>query len=366
MLKRVLLSVFLLVIFGGLLVAIFGTKAFINGKIAYAMAHRPVPPVTVSTGKAQLASWPVNLSAVASLTAVQSVDLTAQISGNVTGLYFHSGKKVKKGQLLLQIDNSTQLAQLRLDQANLALARTNLLRTQKLMKFHAAAESQLDTFRANVASGLAQVQADSTTLAKLAIRAPFTGYLGLRQVSLGQYVAPGTSIVSLNSWRPIYAVFSIPQNNIAALKLGRNVSLRVNSFPQRTFLGTISALSSQVDVNSRNIQVQATFANKHELLRPGMFADVSVATGRVLHITVVPAVAVAFSTFGDYVYVVDKSGHGKKVVLTARQILVHTGEQRGKMVAITSGIKPGEEIITGGQIKLHPGAVILINNSIKP
>ncbi len=366
MFKRLFLAIFLLVIIGGLLVAIFAFKAFINGKIAYAMAHLPVPPVTVSTAKAGQAAWPVNLSAVGSLAAVQSVDLTAQISGNVTGIYFHSGKQVRRGQLLLQIDNSTQMAQLRVDQANLALARTNLARTVKLIKVRAAAQSQLDTYQANVATAMAQVQADNSTLAKLAIRAPFAGYLGLRQVSLGQFVAPGTSIVALNSWQPIYAVFSIPQNNIAALALGRKVTLRVNSFPGRIFSGKISAISSQVDVNSRNVQVQATFPNKMKLLKPGMFGDISVATGKVLHVTVVPALAVAYSTYGDYVYVVEKTGKGKKAVRTAREILVHPGSQRGDMVAILSGIKPGQTVITVGQIKLHPGAVVLINNSVKP
>ena len=366
MAKRIVISILLLVLFGCLLTGIFGFKAFVNSKMAYAMAHLPVPPVTVSTAKASRANWAITLSAVASLNAVQSVNLTAQISGNVTGIYFHSGKPVKKGQLLLQIDNSTQLAQLHVDQANLALARTNLVRTEKLMKFHAAAQSQLDTYRANVASGIAQVQADDATLAKLAIRAPFTGYLGLRQVSLGEYVSPGTPIVAINSWQPIYGVFSIPQNQIASLAIGRPVVLKVNTYPGEVFRGKISAIASQVDVNSRNIQVQAIFANHQLKLKPGMFATVAVSTGKVLHVTAVPTVAVAYNTFGDYIYVINKSGSGKKAVLTARQILVHPGRRRGGLVAIESGIKPGEQVITAGQIKLHPGAVVVINNKIKP
>jgi len=366
-----LLVLFFFLILSGL----FAFKAMVNSKIAYAISHLPAPVVTVSSAKVSSVKWEHVIGAVASLNAVQGVNVTAQIAGNVTGIYFHSGEKVKAGQRLVQVDDSTQLAQLRADEANESLAAINVERTQNLIAHQAASQSQLDTYVASLASSKAIVALDKATLRKLNITAPFSGYLGIRQVSLGQYLSPGTAVVVINKWTPIYADFNIPQNESPELAVGRKVDLSVDAFPRHKFVGKIQAISSSVDTNSRTVQVQAEFKNRHLLLRPGMFGEVSVHTGVEHSYAVVPDTAITYNTYGDYVYLIiskpateagkiaPKNARYEKIV---REVPVVTGPQRDGMTAVLSGLKVGQVVVSAGQIQLHPGAVVKINNTIKP
>jgi membrane fusion protein (multidrug efflux system) len=366
MAKRIIISVILLAIFLAVIIGLFEFKLMVNRKIAYAIAHMPIPPVTVSTGTVRSAIVPQAIHIIGSLTAVQGVQVSAQISGNVTAIYFHSGHTIKAGQKLVQIDDTTQLAQLKADLAAEALAKTNLLRTENLIKHRAAAQATLDTNQAALLQSKAAVAGDRATLAKLDITAPFTGYLGLRQVSLGQYVSPGTPIVTLNTWQPLYLDFSIPQNDLAKVHPGQTVKLTVDAYPGKVFIGKVEALSSQVDVASRNIQVQAELPNKHLLLKPGLFGQVELLTGVKNKVLVVNAGAITYNTYGDYVYVVDKTKKAGKTELTVASVLVKTGNPIGNDVIVTSGIKAGEVVVTAGQVKLRPGAVVAVNNTIKP
>ena len=372
---RFIFGLILVLSFFAILAGLFKFKAFVNSKIAYAISHLPPPVVTVSSAKVTQAKWEHTISAVASLTAVQGVNVTAQIAGNVTGIYFHSGEPVKAGQRLVQVDDSTQLAQLRADEANEALAKINVDRTRKLIAHRAASQSQLDTYVATLANIKAVVGQDKATLAKLDITAPFSGYLGIRQVSLGQYLSPGTSVVTINKWTPIYADFNIPQNEFPELKVGRSVSLAVDAYPKHMFMGKIQSISSNVDTNSRTIQVQAEFKNRHLLLRPGMFGEVTVHTGRTNTYDVVPDTAITYNTYGDYVYLIiskpaetqsAKTPKNAKYQKIVKQVPVVVGPERDQMTAILSGVKLGETVVTAGQIKLHPRAIVKISNTIKP
>ncbi len=364
--SRVVISLFVLILFIAVIGGLFAFKAFINAKISYAMSHSPIPPVTVSTGTVHNAVEKQSIHVIGSVSAVQSVQLTAQISGNVTGIYFHSGDRVKAGQKLAQIDNSTQLAQLRADLAAESLARINVERTQKLIAHQAASQATLDTDHAALLQTKAAVAGDRSTLAKLAITAPFAGHLGIRAISLGQYVSPGTPIVVLNTWRPIYLDFTIAQNDLAQVKLGQTVKLRVDAYPGKVFMGKVTALSSQVETATRNITVQAALPNKRLLLRPGLFGEVTLLTGVTHKVLVVNADAITYNTFGDYVYVVVKVKKAGKPELQVRSALVKTGPRQGNDVAIFSGLKPGTVVVTQGQVKLRPGAVVVVNNQIKP
>ncbi len=375
--KRFFAGLAVVVFFVIFLVGLFIFKAFVNTKIAYAISHMPPPSVTVSTARVTESVWKRTIQSVASLNAVQGTNITAQIAGNVIAINFHSGQKVKAGQRLLTVDDTTQLAQLRADEANESLASINVKRTKKLIAHRAAAQSQLDTYEAALANVAAIVGQDKATLAKLNITAPFSGYLGIRQVSLGQYLASGTAITVINKWNPIFADFNIPQNEFPVLKVGRKVMLRVDAYPKIIFRGKIQAISSNFDPNSRTVQVQAEFANKRLLLRPGMFGTVKVDTGLTSHYETVPDVAVSYNTYGDFVYrVINKrpaaSGSQTKPattmqsVQTVEEVPVVVGPQVGNLVAILSGLKVGQTIVTAGQIKLHPGAVIKINNQVQP
>ncbi|MGC8623682.1 MAG: efflux RND transporter periplasmic adaptor subunit [Phycisphaerae bacterium] len=366
MAKRIIISVILLVIFLAVIGGLFYFKLTINKKIAYAIAHMPIPPITVSTGHVRSMVVPESIHVVGSLTAVQGVQVSAQISGNVTAIYFHSGQMIKSGQKLVQIDNTTQLAQLKADLAAEFLAKTNLLRTENLIKHRAAAQATLDTNQAALLQTKAQVSGDRATLAKLAITAPFTGYLGLRQVSLGQYVSPGTPIVTLNTWQPLYLDFSIPQNYLSDVKTGQTVKLTVDAYPGQIFTGKVEALSSQVDVGSRNIQVQVVLPNKRLLLKPGLFGEVDLLTGVARKELVVDAEAITYNTYGDYVYLVKKTTKAGKSELTVGTAMVTTGDQIGNDMVVRSGLKAGEVVVTAGQVKLRPGAVVVVSNKIKP
>ncbi|MHB1767552.1 MAG: efflux RND transporter periplasmic adaptor subunit [Phycisphaerae bacterium] len=366
MAKRIIISVILLVIFLAVIIGLFEFKLTINKKIAYAIAHMPVPPVTVSTGIVRSDVVPQAIHIVGSVTAVQGVQISAQISGNVTAIYFRSGKRIKAGQKLVQIDNTTQLAQLKADLAAESLAKTNLQRTENLIKHRAAAQATLDANQAALLQAKAQVAGDRATLEKLAITAPFTGYMGLRQVSLGQYVSPGTPIVALNTWQPLYLDFSIPQNDLAKVRIGQTVKLTVDAYAGKTFTGKVEALSSQVDTASRNIQVQAELSNKRLLLKPGLFGEVELLTGVKNKVVVVNAGAITYNTYGDYVYVVKKTKKAGKTELTVHSALVKTGSPLGSDVVVTSGLKVGETVVTAGQVKLRPGSVVVVSNKIKP
>lgn len=364
--SRVVLSIFILILFLAVIGGLFAFKAFVNNKIAYAISHAPIPPVTVSTGTVHTAVENQSIHIVGSLTAVQSVEVTAQISGNVTAIYFHSGDRVKAGQKLAQIDNSTQLAQLRADVATEALAQINVARTRKLIAHQAASQETLDTYHAALLQAQAAIAGDKATLAKLAITAPFAGHLGIRAISLGEYVSPGTPIVLLNTWRPIYLDFTIAQNDLAQVKLGQTVELAVDAYPGQVFKGKVTALSSQVEAATRNITVQAMMPNKRRLLRPGLFGEVTLLTGVTHKVLAVNADAITYNTFGDYVYVVVKAKKAGKPVLMVRSVMVKTGPRHGSDVAVLAGLKPGEIVVTQGQVKLRPGAVVVVNNKIKP
>lgn len=360
--RLAIVIVVLAVLFGG----IFGWKAFVGHKMAEMMAHMHRPPATVSTATAKSETWHAKTFAVGTLSAVQGTNLMAQIAGDVTHIDFHSGEYVKAGQRLLQIDDSTQRAQLDHDLAQMHLAQVNLERTRKLIAHHAASQAQLDTDKATLASARAAVASDRATLTKLNIRAPFGGHLGVRKVSLGEYVSVNTPLVDLQSWNPLYVNFTVPQSEIASVETGTPVEVTVNAYPGKVFKGKVHALGSAVDAATRQLDVQAVIQNPDQKLRPGMFARVNVVGKLPMPVVVVPNTALAYNTYGDYVYVVESKQEQGKTVKVAVQRKVEPGLERGELVQIKSGIKPGDIVVTAGQVKLHNGAAVAINNSVKP
>lgn len=360
--RLAIVIVVLVVLFGG----VFGWKAFVGHKMAEMMAHMHMPPATVSTATAKAETWHAKTFAVGTLSAVQGVNLMAQIAGDVTRIDFHSGEYVKAGQRLLQIDDSTQRAQLEHDAAQMRLAQVNLERTRKLIAHHAASQAQLDTDQATLKSAEAAVSSDHATLAKLNLRAPFSGHLGVREVSLGQYVSVSTPLVDLQSWSPLYVNFTVPQSEISRVEVGTPVEVTVNAYPGKVFKGKVHALGSSVDTATRQLSAQAVIGNPGDVLRPGMFVRVSVIGKKPQSVVVVPATALAYNTYGDYVYMIESKQEGGKTVKIAVQRKVDPGLQRDELVQIKSGIKPGETVVIAGQVKLHSGAAVVINNSVKP
>ena len=357
--KRMAIMVILLIaVFG----AIFGWKAFVGYKMKEGMAHAPKPKAAITTATATEMQWQPELASVGSLAAIHGVTLTAQLPGTVGKILFHSGQTVKAGALLVQQDDSNQRAQLALDLAQQGLARANLARTRDLYAKNATSRAQLDQAEASQASTTAQVANDRATLDKLALRAPFAGVLGIRQVNLGQYLAPGTTVVSLQSMDPLYVNFSLPQQDLGHLHIGQKVLVSVDAYGGKTFSAEVNALNAQVSTATRNIDVQGRLANPGRLLRPGMFVRVKVLGHEKRRVLVVPASAITYNTYGSYVYVVTTK-NGEKVAV---QRVVKTGEQRGSEVIVEEGLKAGEIVVSSGQNKLRNDAPVVINNSVAP
>ena len=349
----------LIVVFG----ALFGGKYYANYRTAEANLHRSTAPVAVSTAIARDQPWSPEVNVVGSLRAVQGTEVTAQIAGNVTAIAFQSGQHVHRGQLLVRLDDSSQQAQLHADQARLTLATATLVRARKLYAAHAASQSDLQTAEAGAASAKATVEGDQATLRKLDIAAPFDGKAGIRAVSLGQYVSPGTAIVDLQSYDPLLLDFSLPQSTVSALEVGQEVAFTVNAYDGKSFVGKVTALGSRVDPETRNIALQATLPNPHERLRPGMYGSVQLVVGQASHGIVVPDTAITYNTFGDNVFLVTE---GANHDLTAHQQVVQITDQRNGLALVAVGIKAGDTVVTAGQQKLRDGVAVAVDNSVQP
>lgn len=365
MIKRMLIMLVLVgVVIGGL----FGFKAFVGGKIKEAMAGMANLPQTVSAAKATVTEWQPMIDAVGSLRASKGADLSLEVAGVVEDISFQSGDEAKAGQVLLRLRNEDEIAKLQSLEATAQLAQITFDRDTKQLKAQAISQAIVDNDEANLRNAKAQVAQQKAILDKKTLRAPFDGKLGLRQVDLGQYLAPGTMIVTLQALDPIFVDFLLPQQAVAQVSVGQKVKARVDSFPDREFDGTISALNPKVDTGSRNIQVRATLANKDLKLLPGMFATVKLETGAPQRLVTLPQTAVSYNPYGSLVYIVEDKGKGAdgKPELIGRQVFVTTGATRGDQVAILKGVKDGEMIVTSGQVKLRNNVPLIIDNRIVP
>ena len=368
MIKRMLI---MLVLVGVVLGGVFGFKDFVNGKIKEFMTGPAGPgkqAQTVSTTKAVVADWQPQIEAVGSLRAVSGADLSIEVAGVVDELNFQSGDDVPAGKVLLKLRDFDDVAKLKSLQAQADLAKVTYDRDVKQFNAKAVAQAVVDNDEANLRNFLAQVEQQRALVEKKTLKAPFAGHLGIRQVDLGQYLAPGTAIVSLQALTPIYVDFLLPQKALAQIEVGQPVKVKVDTFADRDFPGKISSINSRVDAATRNIQVRATIDNNDRKLLPGMFATVSIDSGAPQKLITVPQTSIAYNPYGNLVYIVDNKGNGAdgKPQLVARQTFVTTGATRGDQVAILKGIKEGDEVVTAGQLKLRNGASIVVNNTVSP
>jgi membrane fusion protein (multidrug efflux system) len=325
------------------------------------------PPQTVATAVATELPWQSALSSVGSIVAINGANLSAEVGGIVATINFESGQQVKAGQVLLTLRTNNDPAVLAQLQATAALDQINYQRDQKQFQADAVSQSTVDTDRATLASAQAQVKAQQSLMEEKIVKAPIAGKLGIREVDLGQYLAAGTQIVTLQQLNPLYIDFYLPQQALADIAVGQPVSIGVDAYPDKHFTGTISAINSAVDVTTRTVQVRATLRNDDLLLRPGMFGTVDLNVGQAQNRLTLPLTAIAYNSYGDTVYVV---GHGKdakgKDELVAQETFVTVGDTRGDQVAVLKGLKAGDQVVTAGQLKLKNGSILQINNSIQP
>jgi len=363
--RMVIMLIAVAIVFGG----IFGFQAFKASMIKKFMTAMGSPPQTVSATKAAYGEWQPKLEAVGSLRAVLGAELSLEVAGVVDTITFNSGDDIEQGKLLLKLRAGDEVAKLESLRAVAELNEITYERDQKQFKMQAVSQATLDTDAANLKNAKAQVVQQQAILDKKFLRAPFDGHLGIRAVDLGQYLSAGTPIVTLQALDPIFVDFFVPQQSVDHVRLGQTVTVKVDAFKDQSFAGEISAINPKADAGSRNVQIRAALKNPDHKLLPGMYATVDIATGAPQSYITLPQTAISFNPYGDTVYVVDSKAAdaaGKPPQLIARQTFVTTGPTRGDQVAVLKGIDEGDLIVTAGQIKLHNGSTILIDNSITP
>ncbi len=325
------------------------------------------PPESVSSAKVEAAEWETTRAAIGSLVAVHGVTLGAELPGTVRQVTFESGTLVKRGAVLVRLDTSAEEAQLSVALADASFAHVNLERANRLRQNEVNAQADLDAAVTKAAQAEGTVANLRAIIAKKTIRAPFDGRIAIRQVELGQVVSPGTPIASLQSVTPIHADFWLPQQALAELKPGQRTRLRIDAFPEASWDGEITTVNSEVDPATRNVRVRATFPNADGRLRPGMFANVEVLSSASRPVLAIPATAVIFAPYGDSVFAIEeKQDKAGKTVTVARQTFVQTGERRGDLVAVLSGLEAGETVVSSGAFKLRNGARVAVNNALAP
>ncbi|HQT64452.1 MAG: efflux transporter periplasmic adaptor subunit [Acidocella sp. 20-57-95] len=363
MIKRLIIMLVLVaVVLGG----VFGFGAFKGIMIGKFLATLANPPQTVATITAAETAWQPSMNAIGSVVAINGANVSAEIAGIVDSVNFKSGDNVPKGALLVTLRPNNDNAVLAQLQATAKLDGINYQRDLKQFQADAVSQAQVDTDRATFEAAQAQVAAQQALIEEKQIRAPFAGTLGIRQVDVGQYLTAGTQIVTLQQLNPLYVDFYVPQQALAQISVGQPVTATVDAFPGVTFTGTIESINAAVDTTTRTIQVRATISNDGLKLRPGMFASVDIGVGQPQNFITLPQTAITYNPYGDTVYVVvsGKDANGKDT-LTAKQQFVEVGATRGDQIAITKGLNVGDVVVTAGQLKLHQGAVVVINNSIQ-
>lgn len=332
----------------------------IQQEIASFSQPRPDPVVAAATVESQ--TWQPTLAAVGTVQAVQGVAVNNQIAGQIKEILFTSGALVRSGQLLVRLDDDVDQADLKGLQAAERLASIKLERNRKLLKDRAVAQGDVDEITAQLDQARALVKAKQAIIEQKTIRAPFSGQLGIRAVNLGQYLAAGSTIVSLQALNPVFVDYAMPERHLDQLRHGQDVRIAVAAYPDRTFDGKIEAISPAIDQGTRNIQIRARFENADLTLKPGMFARVTTLLPNTGATLTLPREAITFNPYGDSVYLInDVDG---KLQVQRRQVV--TGTVRGGQVAVLDGLREGDRVVLAGQVKLTNGQSIQIKPDGEP
>lgn len=364
MVKRMILMLTV----AAVVIGILGFVKFQQFQVAagQAASFQP-PPEAVTTVVAKQEPWPATLGVIGTTAAVQGVTVSADLPGIVDRITFDSGRSVRAGEVLVQLDTRQEQAQLAAAEAQRDLARLNFERMEGLIKDGAISRAEYDLAAAEQKQTAARVGEIRAMIERKIIRAPFSGVLGIRQVNLGQYLSAGDAVVPLQSLHPIYVNFGVPQQEAGRMRPGRSVRITADNVSGVEFTGRITAVDSVVNEATRNVQVQATVPNPDGRLRPGMFVQTAVILGESQPVVALPASAISYAPFGDSVFIVsDLKGPDGQTYRGVRQEFVKLGGGRGDQVAVVSGVKPGDEVVTSGVFKLRNGAAVVVNNKVQP
>jgi membrane fusion protein (multidrug efflux system) len=325
------------------------------------------PPEAVTSIVTQREQWPATMSVIGTIEAVHGVMVSADLPGTVARINFESGKPVREGEVLIELDTRQERAQLASLEAQRDLARANFGRTQELVNAGVISRAEFDQSTSQQKATEANVAEIRATIERKTIRAPFSGILGIRKVNLGQYLPAGSPIVSNQSLNPIYVNVGVPQQQSGQIHIGQKLRVTAQDVAGKVFGGNVTAIDSEVDETTRNIQVQATLANPEGKLRPGMFVQVELAVGASHSVIALPASAINYAPYGDSVFIItdlkDPKGQTYRGV---RQQFVKVEGARGDQVGVISGLNPGDEVVTSGVFKLRNGAAVQVNNKVQP
>lgn len=332
------------------------------------IAKKETSLVTVSTMAAEKQPWQSTINAVGSLRAIRGVNVTTELAGLVKTIYFSPGSTVKKGTLLVKLNDELEQAQLASLEASKSLAYITYKRDLELIKAKAISQQTLDNDKASLDNLMAQVKAQRAIIEKKHIHAPFSGRLGITLINPGQFINVGDPIVSLQALDPLYVDFYIPQQYLFKLAIGQKIQMSLDVVSDESFSGKITTIDPAVDVQTRNVRVEAIIANPEKKLLPGMFTNVEITTGKDTPFITIPKTAVSFNPYGEIVFIIQEKKNEKSddTIFIANQSFVTVGEARGDQVAILKGLKEGDQVVVGGQLKIKNGTQVRINNSVLP
>jgi multidrug efflux system membrane fusion protein len=366
--KRIRWFIIVAILMALVLGALYGFNAYRNKMIAsFFTAYKP-PPAEISAVVATSEEVPHFASGIGSLAAVHQVTVTPEVGGRVTELDFESGAKVKAGDKIIQINDTPDQGDLANYEAQKRWAGVQLARAQSLAARQYGPLTDVDQWQSNLDQANAQIAKTKAIIAQKAVRAPFGGRLGVRQVDLGQYLNPGAPVVTLTDLSTLYVNFTLPSQMAPQIAVGQKVDVTADAFPGRKFTAKVTTVEPQISANTRTINIQATMPNPDEALMPGMFINAAVVLPNQPPAVVLPETAVDYTLYGDSVYVIRPEGQGSdgKPVLKAHRTPVKTGLRWDNKVAVLEGLKPGDEVVAAGQIKVQDGAAVAVTGNPPP
>lgn len=377
--KRAIAFIIVFLLLGGLVGGLGYFQFVMKPEMIKGFISKAPPPVTtVAVAEATSVKWVPKIRAIGTFRAVQGIDIAPQVGGVVRVLEIESGQDVQKGKLLAQIDDSVEQADLQANEATLRNAELALERQRQLATGGATSRASLDTAQAQRDAAAGAVERTKALIRQKALLAPFDGRLGLRKVDQGQYIAPGVSIVTLQQLDPIYVDFPVPEQFLDELKVGQDIEISVDAFAGKMFNGKVASIDARVSADTRNVLVRGRIDNKDKQLLPGMFANVAVLAGAAQEFVTLPRTAVTYSLYGNAVFALkpapQQPGSAQAAPAQSDQVFqsdrrfVRTGEVRDERIAILEGVKAGERVISEGQIKLTPNALVRVdpNAGLKP
>lgn len=349
--------------------ALVGTKISQFSAMSSAAEKQVMPPQPVNATTVRQELWQPRISSVGTVVAVQGTVISTEAEGVVRKIDFEPGSVVHANDVLVQLDVEVEQAQLRIAEAAADLANSSFKRAKDLLPKHSISQADYDAAAIGLKQARAQVDNIRALIAKKSVRAPFTGHLGIRNISVGQFLAKGSPVVSLQALDPVYVEFSVPQQRLGELMNGLHIAVSVDAYPHQQFAGVITAINPDVDASTRNVRVQATLPNKDDRLRPGMFVEIALTLEHSEHVLTIPATAVLHAPYGDSLYVIEeseKAGPDGAKPLVVQQKFVRLGAQQGDFVVVTEGVKAGDRIVSTGAFKLRPGMHVVIDNTLAP